>query len=47
MLRISVIAWPISPLDALSMIELLVLTPVIHRVANIVAHTLKLKEVPW
>lgn len=40
-------AWPVSPLDPLSMVELIILTPVIHRFANILAHLLKLKEVPW
>ena len=28
-------------------IELLILTPIVHRFANIFAHSIKLKEVPW
>lgn len=40
-------AWPVASLDLLSIIELMILTPIIHRLMNILAHLFKLKEVPW
>ena len=40
-------AWQVAPIEFLQVVELLILTPVLHRLANILAHSLKLKEVPW
>ncbi len=40
-------AWQVSPLDFLSVVELVIITPVLHRLTNMLAHYLKLKEVPW
>jgi CDP-2,3-bis-(O-geranylgeranyl)-sn-glycerol synthase len=42
-----IFAWSVTSLELIQIIELIIVTPFLHRLTNIIAYYLKLKRVPW